>query len=49
MYKDMLMERSTLEKDPRVASWSNLEQQDDVDSEFVELDDVPVKKLRSIP
>ena len=42
------MERSTLKKDPRVASQSNPEQQDDMDSEFVELDDIPVKKLQSI-
>jgi len=47
MYKDLLMERSTSEKDLRVASRSTSEQQDAADSEFVKLD-VPVKKVRSI-
>ena len=45
VYKDLLIERSTSEKDPGVASRSTLEQQDAAESEFNELDDVPVKKL----
>ena len=48
MYKDLLTEWSTSEKDPEVAPRSTPEQQDVADSEFVELDDVPVKKVRSI-
>ena len=48
MYKDLLTERSTSEKDPGVAPRSTTEQQDAADLEFVELDDVPVKKARSI-
>ena len=43
------MERSTSKKDPEVASRSTPEQQDGADSEFVELDDIPMKKVRSIP
>jgi len=49
MYKNLLTERSTSEKDPEVAPQSTPEQQDAADSEFIELDDVPVKKVRSIP
>ena len=45
MYKDFLTKRSTSEKDPEVAPQSNLEQHDVADSEFIELDDVPVKKV----
>jgi len=45
MYKDLLTE-STSEKDPRVASQSTLRQQDAAESEFVELDNVLVKKVR---
>jgi len=48
MYMDLLTVRNTSEKDPRVASWSTLEQQDALESKFMELDDVPVKKVRSI-
>ena len=49
MYTDLLMERSTSEKDPGVVPQSTKEQQDTTDSEFVELDDVPMKKVWSIP
>ena len=49
MYKDLLTERSTSEKDPGVAPRSTLEQEDATDSEFIELNDVPLKKVRSIP
>jgi len=49
MYKDLLTERSTSEKDPKVTPRSTLEQQEAADSEFVEFDDVPMKKDRSIP
>ena len=49
MYKDLLTERNTSEKDPRVASQSTPEQQDAAELEFVKLDDVPMKKVRSIP
>ena len=49
MYKDLLTERSTSEKDPGVAPQSTPEYQDAADSEFVKLDDVPVKKIWSIP
>ena len=38
MYKDLLTERSTSDH-----------QSSDADSEFVELDDVPVEKVWSIP
>ena len=48
MYNDLLMEKSTLEKDPEVASRSTPEQQNAAESEFVELD-VPVKNVRNIP
>ena len=48
MYNDLLTERSTSEKDPKVAPLSTPDQQDAADSEFVKLDDVPVKKIRSI-
>ena len=48
MYKDLLTERSTSEKDLRVASRSTPEQQDAPDSEFIELDGLPIKKVRSI-
>jgi len=48
MYKDLLMEGSTSKKDPGVASRSTPEQQDVADSEFVELDGVPVKMVRSV-
>ena len=47
VYKDLLTDRNTLEKDPRVSSQSTPEQ-DAADSEFVELDDVHAK-VRSIP
>jgi len=49
VYKKLLTKRNTSEKDPGVAPQSTLEQQDVADSEFIELDDVPVKKIRSIP
>ena len=49
MYKDLLTERSTSEKDPGVAPQSTPKYQDAADSEFVKLDDVPVKKVWSIP
>ena len=49
MYKNLLIERSTSEKDLEGASQSTPEQQDAADSEFVELDDVPVKKIWSSP
>ena len=49
MYKDLLTERSTSEKDLRVAPQSTLRQQDVADSEFIKLDDVLVKEARSIP
>ena len=49
MYKDSLTERSISEKDTGVASRSTPEQQDVADSEFVELDDVHVKKVQSNP
>jgi len=49
VYKDLLTERSTSEKDLRVASRSTLEQRDAVKSEFVEFDDAFVKKVRNIP
>ena len=44
IYKDFLMKRSTSKKDPRVASRSTPRQQDAAKLEFLELDDVPVKK-----
>jgi len=49
VYKDLLTERSTPEKDLGVAPQSSLEQQSGAaDSEFVELDDVPIEKIQSI-
>ena len=49
VYKDLLTERSIPEKDLRVAPRCTPEQQSSAaDSEFVELDDVPVKEIRSI-
>jgi len=49
VYKDLLTERSTPEKDLRVAPQSTPEQQRNAaDSEFVELDDVLVEKSQSI-
>ena len=48
MYKNLLTGRSTSEKDPGVASQSTPEQQNVMDSEFVKLDDAPVKKVRRI-
>jgi len=48
MYKDLLTERGTSEKNPRVASRSTPGQQDATELEFVELDEVPMKKVRSI-
>jgi len=45
VYKGLLMERSTPEKDIGVAPQSTLEQQSSAaDSEFVELDDISVEK-----
>jgi len=41
--------RRTSDKDPGVAPRNTPEQQDAADLEFIELDDVPVKKVRSIP
>ena len=50
MYKDLLMERSTPERDLGVTPWSTREQQRSAtDSEFVELNDVPVEKIQSTP
>ena len=50
MYKDLLDQRSTPEKNLRVVPPSTPEQQNSVaGSEFVELDDVLVEKNRSIP
>ena len=49
MYKNLLTKRNTSKKNPGVASWSTPEEQDAAESEFIELDDVPVKKVRSIP
>ena len=37
-----------MEKNPEVASWNTPEQQDVADSEFVELDDLLLKKVQSI-
>jgi len=48
VYKDLLTERSTSEKDPRVTSQSTLGQQDAAELEIIELDDVSVKKVHSI-
>ena len=48
MYKDLLTERSTSKNDPGVTPHSTPKQRDVADSEFVELDDVLVKKVRSI-
>ena len=49
VYKDLLTERSNLE-DLRLAPQSTPEQQSSAaNSEFVELDDVPVEKSQSIP
>ena len=49
VYKDLLIEMSVPEKDLGVTPRSTSEQQSrDVDLEFVELDDVPVEKSRSI-
>ena len=48
MYTDLLVKRNTSEKDPEVAPRSTLEQHDVADLQFVELDDVHVKKIRSI-
>ena len=48
MYNDLLTKKSTLKKDPRVASRSTPRQQDAAESEFVEIDDAPVKKIQSI-
>jgi len=49
IYKDLLTERSTLEKDLGVTSRNTPGQHNATVSEFVELDDVPMKKVRSIP
>ena len=47
-YKDLLTERRTSEENLGVAPRSTPEQQNVTDSEFVELDDVPLEKARSI-
>ena len=48
MYKNFLMEKSTSDKDHGVASRCTPGQQDAAESKFVELDDVPLKKVWSI-
>ena len=49
IYKDLLTERNTSKKNLRVVPRSTPEQSSAADSEFVELDDVHVEKIRRIP
>jgi len=48
MYKDLQLERSTLEDDLGMAPRSTLEQQCAADLEFIELEDAPLDKARNI-
>jgi len=48
VYKDLLTERSTSKKDLGMTSRTTPGHQDAAMSEFVELDNVPVKKVQSI-